>query len=187
MWISYQPSLFYERAQAQRLNATYILNTHGHSDHTNGNDEAKTLTGAQVALYKSSTVQHDINLEDSQILTLGSFEIVVLHTPGHIEDHVVYFLPLYKIAITGDHLFVGKIGGTDTEDNARLQYESFQKLYAKLPPETSIWPGHDLGCRPSSTLELERATNPFLKAKDFQEFLHVKKVWPQFKKTHGLI
>ena len=46
---SYAPESLVERARAQGLKITHILNTHGHSDHTNGNAAARSLTDAKVA------------------------------------------------------------------------------------------------------------------------------------------
>jgi hypothetical protein len=55
-----------------------------------------------------------------------------------------------------------------------------------VPDSTTIWPGHDYGVRPSSTMALERATNPFLRCESLDEFLKMKAAWPVFKKEHGL-
>ena len=109
-----------------------------------------------------------------------------LHTPGHCPDHLVIHLPGQSTAITGDLLFVGKIGGTASEELALLEYESLQRVLRELPPETTVWPGHDYGCRPSSTIDLELATNPFLLAGSREEFLRLKSDWGEFKARHGL-
>src|SRR4029434_8915647 len=45
---SYSPDVFVERARAQSLTITHIINTHSHPDHTNGNDRAIELTGAPL-------------------------------------------------------------------------------------------------------------------------------------------
>lgn len=184
---SYQPQLFLDRAGAQKLKCQYIFNTHGHGDHTNGNETLKKVTKAKVAIHSSSSVEYDLGLEDDQILKVGSIEIRIIHTPGHIQDHVVYFLPNYNIALTGDHLFIGKIGGTGSQEDALLQYKSLNKLLDNLPKETTIWPGHDYGSRPCSTLAMEKDTNPFLLAKNFEEFSHLKDTWRSFKQEYGLI
>ncbi len=89
--------------------------------------------------------------------------------------------------MTGDTLFVGKIGGTGTEAAARAEYESLTKVLLRLPDATTVWPGHDYGCRPSSTIGLERRTNPFLLCEDFQAFLELKIGWAELKRRHGLV
>jgi hypothetical protein len=50
----------------------------------------------------------------------------------------------------------------------------------------TVWPGHDYGARPSSTLALERVTNPFLQCGDVEAFLQMKRDWPAYKKRLGL-
>jgi glyoxylase-like metal-dependent hydrolase (beta-lactamase superfamily II) len=52
--------------------------------------------------------------------------------------------------------------------------------------EATVWPGHDYGVRPSSTIGLEKRTNPFLRCAGVDAFLRLKADWPAFKKQHGL-
>jgi hydroxyacylglutathione hydrolase len=117
---------------------------------------------------------------------VGSITIRALHVPGHTEDHLLFFLPAEKVAITGDLLFVGKVGGTSTDEEARAEFGSLRRVLAELPPETTVWPGHDYGCRPASTLALEALMNPFLRVPDLASFLRLKADWPRFKQEHGL-
>lgn len=184
---SYQPELLIERAKSQNLKVQWIINTHSHNDHTNGNEKAKQLTGAEIAAHKSSPVSHDLSLEDGEQLKIGDFHLKVFHTPGHCEDHIVLFNPEHHIALTGDHLFVGKIGGTGNEETSKQQWGALNRLFEELPEETTIWPGHNYGCRPSSTLALERACNPFLRSEDFPEFLKMKQTWSTYKAEMGLL
>jgi glyoxylase-like metal-dependent hydrolase (beta-lactamase superfamily II) len=109
-----------------------------------------------------------------------------LHVPGHSDDHVLIHLVEQRVAITGDLLFVGKIGGTSSDRDARAEYESLERVISELPDETTVWPGHDYGCRPSSTIALEKETNPFLRCGGLDEFLELKKSWPRFKAEQGL-
>lgn len=183
---SYAPEAVVERAQAQGLNIDYIINTHGHPDHTNGNAEATRLTGAPLAALAGSPVGPDVSLSDGSTLKVGSLRLTVFHVPGHCADHILLYLPEQKVALTGDLLFVGKIGGTRTDDEARDEYHSLTRALQELPDDVTVWPGHDYGCRPASTIALEKATNPFLLVKDFPEFLELKRDWSQFKKKNGL-
>src|SRR5690606_14372376 len=174
---SYDPAGAVERARAQSLTVRHIINTHSHPDHIEGNAEAQRLTGAKVAAYKCSPVAPDLELDDNQELLLGSILLRFLHTPGHADDHLVIWLPQEKVAITGDILFVGKVGGTKDDDHARIEHESLARLLRELPDDTTIWPGHDYGARPSSTIGIERSTNPFLLARELDEFLELKRDW----------
>jgi len=183
---SYSPKQVLERAKAQGLEIELILNTHGHTDHANGNEEMKRLTGAPIAAHPASPNDYDLPLEDGGEIDVGEFSLHALHVPGHTPDHVLFHCPQTKVAITGDHLFVGKIGGTATEAESRAEYDSLQYMLRELPDDTTIWPGHDYGCRPASTIGIERTTNPFLLVDDFDAFLELKRSWATFKASNGL-
>jgi len=183
---SYDPDELVDRAAAQGLRVETIVNTHGHADHTNGNDRAEELTGAPLAAFEGAASGPDRPLADGDTIRVGSIEIRVLHVPGHADDHLLLYLPAQRVAITGDLLFVGKIGGTATEESARLEYDSLARVLRELPDDTTIWPGHDYGCRPASTIALEKATNPFLRCADFDSFLALKRDWATFKAAQGL-
>jgi len=183
---AFSPALFLERAEAQGLRIEWILNTHGHGDHTNGNAELKRRTRARIAAHAGAPSPPDLALKDGDEVAVGSIAVRALHVPGHTEDHLLFFLPAQKVAITGDLLFVGKVGGTSTDEEARAEYASLHRILRDLPPETTVWPGHDYGCRPSSTLALEALANPFLRVSDIAAFLALKRDWAAFKQQHGL-
>jgi hydroxyacylglutathione hydrolase len=184
---SFDPDRVLERAEAQGLRLTTILNTHGHADHTNGNEALKGRTGAEIAGHPASSHPVDRTLADGEALSIGSIRIRALHVPGHCPDHLLFHLPDHAVAITGDLLFVGKVGGTGTDEAARTEWRSLQRVLGELPDETTVWPGHDYGCRPASTIGLERRFNPFLLSGDLEAFLELKRTWGDFKPRHGLI
>jgi hydroxyacylglutathione hydrolase len=148
----------------------YIVNTHGHGDHTSGNSELKGLTGAMVAAHKASEHPKDIALEDGVTLKLGRLEVKVLHTPGHSPDGICLLVD--KRLITGDTLFVGECGRTDLPggDSEQLYTSLFEKIL-KLEDDIVIYPGHDYGPSPFSALGLERKTNQALAPRTKQEFI----------------
>jgi len=162
------------------LRLEYILNTHGHVDHTGANGPVQSLTGARIAAFGRG----DLPLAHGDILALGDLEIQVLHTPGHTDESVC-FLCQGKL-VTGDTLFVGKIGGTSGEEAARREHDSLHRVIGALPRDTEVWPGHDYGLRPSSTLAEEFRTNPFLLRDSFEGFLDLKANWTEYKRRHGI-
>lgn len=184
---SYDPEMLIRRAEAQGVDVRYIINTHGHSDHTNGNVHAKKLTGASIVAFERSMTKPEIGVGDGHVIELGALSLETIHVPGHTDDHIVVYLEDQKVAVTGDHLFVGKIGGTATEAAAKVEHESLTRNLERFPDDVTIWPGHDYGCRPASTIALEKQTNPFLqRLGDLREFLKLKRDWAEFKAQHGL-
>jgi glyoxylase-like metal-dependent hydrolase (beta-lactamase superfamily II) len=183
---SFTPEALVERARAQGLRITHILNTHGHADHANGNGAARALTGALVAGGPGHPGPVDFTLQDGDPVPFGSYALRTWHLPGHYPDHLAFLVEGLDIAITGDLLFVGKVGGTQGEADGRTEWNSLQRLLREWPPHTTIWPGHDYGARPSSTLALERRCNPFLLCADVEAFLALKGEWAGFKARHGL-
>jgi glyoxylase-like metal-dependent hydrolase (beta-lactamase superfamily II) len=183
---SYAPQTLVDRADDQRLRVRYIINTHGHADHTNGNQKAVELTGAPVAGHCRLPTAPDVPLDDGQELTIGSLRLRFMEVPGHADDHLVVYESSYELLITGDLLFVGKIGGTGSEADARAEWNSLQRVLRAVPDTATVWPGHDYGVRPSSTVGIERKTNPFLLCQDADALVRLKAEWPDFKKQHGL-
>jgi glyoxylase-like metal-dependent hydrolase (beta-lactamase superfamily II) len=183
---SYSPEAMVDRAREQGLVITHVVNTHGHPDHTNGNERAQELTGAPLAAHAAAASCPTVALDDADTLAVGSLQLSCIHTPGHCDDHVVLYETTHRLLITGDLLFVGKVGGTRTEDDARVEWNSLQRVLERAAPDATVWPGHDYGARPSSTIFLERQTNPFLLCRDVEAFLRLKQDWAAFKKTHGL-
>lgn len=176
----YEPEMLVQRVRDLDLRLIWILNTHGHSDHTGGNETVRRLTQARLAAVGIG----DLSLKDGDRVPLGRLGILVLHTPGHTRDSAC-FLSEGKL-FTGDTLFVGKIGGTHDIDSARLEFDSLHRKICVLPPETEVWPGHDYGVRPSSTIRDELRENPFLLRESFESFLDLKNNWAEYKRVHGI-
>jgi hydroxyacylglutathione hydrolase len=166
------------------LKVEYIILTHGHADHTWGVDEAKQQTGAKVVAHKLNPLDADIIVDDGDRLALGSTALRFIYTPGHSDDSIC-ILGGDKL-VTGDTLFVGKVGGTDYGDNARKEYDSLHQKIMTLEDRIEVYPGHDFGVKKSSTIGHERETNPFLLRESFEDFLHLKRTWLDYKKEHGI-
>ena len=182
---SFSPAAFVQRARDQHLTVTHIINTHSHPDHTNGNEQAIALTAAPLVAHVDAPTQPTVTVSDGDSIAVGSLALHFFHVPGHCPDHVVIYEPAYGLLITGDLLFVGKVGGTRDDADARTEWESLRRI-AALPDATTVWPGHDYGARPSSTLALEKASNPFLRCADVEAFLALKRDWAEVKQRYGL-
>jgi glyoxylase-like metal-dependent hydrolase (beta-lactamase superfamily II) len=136
---SYAPEVLVARATEQQLQVKFIVNTHGHEDHTNGNDKAVELTGAPVVGHRGLPAKPDVALADGQELAVGALHLKFMEVPGHADDHLVVYEPTYDLLITGDLLFVGKIGGTRSEVDARTEWQSCHDEEALLRLKAE-WP-----------------------------------------------
>ena len=183
---SYSPELFVTRAEEQGLAVTHVINTHGHEDHVNGNATATALTGAAIAAHPACPSCPGVAIADGDGLSVGSLRLQFMYVPGHAADHVTVYEARHNILITGDLMFVGKVGGTRTDEDARVEWDSLQRVLAAIPDAATVWPGHDYGARPSSTIALEKETNPFLRCADLAAFLQLKRDWADYKKRLGL-
>jgi len=183
---AYLPERMLQELGRYGLTARFIISTHSHKDHVSGNDYLVERTSAPVVMHESTAHPCTIRVKNNEKLALGNLRLRFLHTPGHIPDHIC-ILAGDKL-LTGDLLFVGKVGGTGAQfpgSDPRQQWESLQSLL-HLDPSIEVWPGHDYGIRPSSTLGNEIATNPFLLSKTYEDFLYLKEHWAEYKKAHGI-
>lgn len=181
---SYSPMTVRDIARERRLEIGAIACTHSHPDHTNGNTDLRGATGAEIWIHRSVASDGERPVDDGEVLRVGELEVRVLHTPGHTPDSVCFFAG--GKLFSGDTLFVGKVGGTGYGEDAKAEFESLHRKILALPDETEVYPGHDYGLRPSTTIGDERRTNPFLLQPDFESFLRLKKNWLQYKKEHGI-
>ncbi len=178
------PELFFELLDNHRCELKYVICTHDHHDHTGGIKELARRSQALIVMHKLTGDRADLPVEDGEVLDLCRLKLKIIHTPGHTEDCICILAG--DILITGDTLFVGKVGGTDLGAGARAEYDSLHNKILTLPDETKIFPGHDYGIAPSSTVGNERRTNPFLLCRSFEEFVDLKANWAEYKRTHGI-
>ncbi|MFC1479304.1 MBL fold metallo-hydrolase [Planctomycetota bacterium] len=171
------------RADELGLQVMYVINTHGHSDHSGGNTEVCEKTGAKIIAHKS-VPGADVPVSDGEKIELGSIALEFIHTPGHTPDSMCVLAGTH--VCTGDTLFVGKVGGTGFGEDARQEYESLHKKLMVLHDEFHVYPGHDVGVKSVSTIGNEKRENPFILCPDFNAFLDLKKNWVQYKKEHGI-
>ena len=166
------------------LDVMYVANTHGHYDHSKLSKRIASATGGRVVAHKSSAGSGQLGVDDGDELELGSLRVRILHTPGHTTDGICLLVD--KKLMTGDTLFVGKVGGTDYGAQAKAEYDSLFGKLLKLPDEVEVWPGHDYGARPNSTIGDERRENPFLLCPSFEAFVDLKRNWVRYKREHGI-
>ena len=157
-----------------------VLVTHTHPDHIDGVAEICAATGALVRvgareaerIHASAPAARIEPVADGEQIPLGAGRLHAIATPGHTVDGRSYYTG--DAVITGDSLFVGGVGRTDFPGgDAPTLYASLQKILA-LPEETRVYPGHDYGATPTSTVAWERDTNPYLRCRTVEEFVALR-------------
>jgi hydroxyacylglutathione hydrolase len=158
------------------LKVKYIVNTHGHPDHTAGNGILKEATGAPILIHeldapkltdasknlsglfglRVTSPPADRTLKEGDIIQAGKVKLTVLHTPGHSKGSISLLGD--DVVFTGDTLFAGSIGRYDFPDASFREIMRSLKRLAILPDHVKVYPGHG----PTSTIGREKRSNPFL-------------------------
>lgn len=158
--------------QKNNLKVKYIVNTHHHFDHTIGNDTMKTQTGAPIIQYKTSIIKHDLEVSDGEKIKFGNSELTVIHTPGHSKDSMC-LVGDGKI-FSGDTLFVGTCGRVDLPGgDAKELYHSLVDVLRKMDDNLLMYPGHNYGSTPTSTLGTQKKMNFVMQPRTEAEFLEI--------------
>jgi hydroxyacylglutathione hydrolase len=169
-------------AKSQGLNKIkYIVNTHSHVDHIMGNAEMVKKTGAKIIIHEedasalgrtpsyllemfgaTASPPADMTVKEGDLIQVGDVKLKVIHTPGHSPGGMSLYVD--GMIFTGDTLFVGSVGRTDFPGSSWDVLEaSIRKKLFVLPGETVIFPGHNYGSTPTSTIQYERRHNPFVR------------------------
>ena len=155
---------------AENLKLKYVISTHGHSDHTAGNEELRSTFGAKTVAHKLSRINADVAVKDGDVIRAGTLPIKVIHTPGHTPDSIC--LLVGNKLLTGDTLFVGECGRTDLPGgNSRSMYDSLFHKLLTFGDYVEVYPGHDYGSKPFSTMGEERRSNYTLQPRSLAEFI----------------
>jgi glyoxylase-like metal-dependent hydrolase (beta-lactamase superfamily II) len=154
------PATLAAAAEAEGLSVAVIVNTHRHADHVAGSAELKRLTGAKIlmhALDADAVPETDVRLSGGEEVRVGDLSFRVIHTPGHTPGGIC--LVTERHLFTGDTLFVGDSGRTDLPGGHRPTLGASIRRLMSFPDDTTVWPGHDYGPTPSSTIGWEKRHN----------------------------
>ena len=122
----------------------YILNTHHHADHVDGNIELKKKYNSKIMGFegdKDRIPGIDILLKNNQNQKIGNLDFKTIFIPGHTKGHVAFYFKNEKILFTGDTLFSLGCGRVFEGTNLDM-FTSLNKLKI-LPPETKVYCGHE--------------------------------------------
>ncbi len=175
-------SVYLADARAHGLQIELVLETHVHADFLSGHLELAAATGARIGFGSGAQVEFDIDrLDDGRVISLGTVELEILHTPGHTPESICVVVRAdphdetpYAV-LTGDTLFIGDVGrpdllganGWSSEELARALFRSTRERLLPLPDATRVYPAHGAGSacgknlspETSSTIGEQRRTN----------------------------
>ena len=161
------------------LNLKAVLLTHGHVDHMRGadilvdafnaplyigfDDEDKlndAYANCSFFLGENVTIKSKANtVADNEVLHFLNEDIKVIAVPYHTSGSVCFYLKESGIIFTGDFIIMHGIGRSDLPSAMPKELGNSMAKVLALPNSTKIYGGHG----PSSTLEIERRVNPFVK------------------------
>ena len=149
-----------------------ILLTHGHFDHIGAADALKKklkcpiyvheydkrlATDVKIDRFMSDVVvKSEMSFYRDGLNQIGTFELNVLHTPGHTDGSVC--IGYKQHLFTGDTLFQCSVGRTDLYSGSDSKLKQSLRMLSELDAETLIYPGHG-DC---SVLDFELKHNPYL-------------------------
>jgi glyoxylase-like metal-dependent hydrolase (beta-lactamase superfamily II) len=173
------PELIIDAIRKLGVKVTQIINTHAHFDHTAANRALSQALGVGIFIHakevdalsriSGSALLWGFHIEDSpppsgtieegENIKVGDILLRSIHTPGHSEGSLSFFIESHAKVIVGDTLFHGGIGRTDFPGGSYPQLiKSIKEKLFVLGDEIEVYPGHG----PPTTLGWERNHNPFL-------------------------
>jgi hydroxyacylglutathione hydrolase len=183
------PGCYYDDEKAQvadfitknSLKPVKLLNTHCHLDHVFGNKFIAEEYGLTLHIHPNekplleyapaSGLMWNIPfdnylgelawLHEGDVIELGNDRLKILFIPGHSPGSLGFYCENQGFVISGDTLFQLSIGRTDLPGgDFKVLENSIRTALYTLPESTVIYPGHG----PSTTVGIEKRSNPFVKA-----------------------
>ncbi len=150
----------------------YVLNTHGHADHTADDANLREATGAKLGIHEvdaywlernakdprpflekpTPAAKPDLLLKEGSEIRLGNTVLTTMHAPGHSPGSAVFWVANEGVLFSGDTVMAGTSGRTDLRDGSpgKMTF-TLRRLYRGLPGDTRVLPGHG----PATTLRNE--------------------------------
>lgn len=154
-----------------------LLCTHSHFDHVNAVEDMLRSVDVPVHMLAPEVEFSGFRCENLVVSKPGDtvkisegLELTMMHTPGHTPGSCSY--RLRDAIVTGDTMFVNGCGRCDfVGGDPRTMYATLRSLIDKLPAETIMYPGHDYGPTPRSTLDEQLRDNPYLQHRTVGDFV----------------
>ena len=164
----------------------YILNTHHHADHVDGNVQLKKKYNSKILGYiqdKDRIPGIDVFLKENQNYKIGSLIFKVIFIPGHTNGHIAFYFEKEKIVFTGDTLFT--LGCGRVFEGTHLDMLNSLNKLKILPPETKAYCGHEYTKTNLDFCLKYDPNNPSLKEKSIEVYSKLKNNLPTIPTTIG--
>jgi hydroxyacylglutathione hydrolase len=155
-----------EAAAADGRKVTHALISHHHFDHVNGLPDVLARGGIRPHIHAGDlhALADDVRGEVTtvsagDVVEVGPLRIHALHTPGHTPGSTCWHAEGALFA--GDTVFVNACGRCDFPGGSVEQMFNSLTRVSKLPEETKLYPGHDYGDVPVSSIAREKSQNPY--------------------------
>ena len=151
---------------------THVVDTHTHADHISAAAALKDMTDCEYIMHRTAPARCATFLvRDEMEFELSGLLTKVIHTPGHTKDSICLVVDGH--VFTGDALFLDD-GGAGRDDlpggDPGKHWESLQRLM-QLPEDLVVLPAHDYRNRKSSTIGVQKTSNPHLRPRSKTEFV----------------
>lgn len=186
---AYDPQGLVDLLAADGMNLTGVLATHYHPDHVGGDMMGYSIAGVADLLELTSVPIHvqdpegdlvtkvtgveDDNLirhASGDVVSVGSIDIELIHTPGHTPGSQCFFVD--NMLVAGDTLFLEGCGRTDLPGgDPREMYESLTTRLARIPDDAVLYPGHLYAPQASASMGETRANNYVFAPKTPEQWL----------------
>jgi glyoxylase-like metal-dependent hydrolase (beta-lactamase superfamily II) len=144
----------------EKLNVQFILLTHAHPDHIEDLNRLRKITGAPVFISDRESAPGAQSFAEGKHFQVGNLQIETRLTWGHSPGGTTFVINglAHPVAIVGDSLFAGSMGGGSVSYEHAVK-NNLEKILT-LPDDTIICPGHG----PMTTVGEEKRHNPFFAA-----------------------
>ncbi len=139
-----------------------IFFTHGHWDHTEGLGEFQKRYSVRCHAGPNEVRAASYPLNGGETIEIGKLAFDVFSTPGHTPSGVSFYCAELGFCFSGDALFCGSVGGTESPQDGRRQIDHVRRFLFSLPDHTLVFPGHG----PVTTIAAEKYGNPFFRMDD---------------------
>lgn len=167
-------------AEADGRTITHALVTHRHFDHTNGLEPLRELQPVRVVVHEADAdalqgvpPAEVTRVKAGDVVDVGGLKVRCIHTPGHTPGSQCFHVEADGGALfSGDTLFVNACGRCDMEGgDPAVMFDSLTRVLGALPDGTRLYPGHDYGDVPVSSLGRERERNPYFQLPTVEQFV----------------